>query len=82
MSRQGGDQVPNSAEPGLVYSLYQQGRQRLDGGDPGGAAEVLELAVAHEPAKASLQETLGRAYFASSRVAAARAEFELSLIHI
>ncbi|MDQ3451925.1 MAG: tetratricopeptide repeat protein [Actinomycetota bacterium] len=63
----------------LVYSLYQQGRQRLDGGDPGGAAEVLELAVAHEPTKASLHETLGRAYFASSRVAAARAEFEQAL---
>jgi len=40
-----------------VYSLYQQGRQRLDGGDPGGAAEVLELAVAREPAMASLHET-------------------------
>ena len=49
--------MSDSAEPDLVYSLYQQGRQRLDGGDPGGAAEVLELAVAREPAMASLHET-------------------------
>ena len=60
----------------LVYSLYEQGRQRLDGGNPAGAAEVLELAVEHEPEKASLHEALGRAYFASSRVDQARTEFE------
>jgi Tfp pilus assembly protein PilF len=59
--------------------LYQRGRQRLDGGDPGGAAEVLELALAHEPAKACLHETLARAYFGSGHVAAARAEFETAL---
>ena len=63
----------------LVYSLYEQGRQRLDGGNPTGAAEVLELAVEHEPAKASLHEALGRAYFASSRVEQAREEFELAV---
>lgn len=60
----------------LVYSLYEQGRRRLDGGNPTGAAEVLELAIEHEPAKASLHEALGRAYFASSRVEQARVEFE------
>ncbi len=63
----------------LVYSLYQQGRRRLDGGNPSGAAEVLELAVEHEPSKASLHEALGRAYFASSRVEQAREEFQLAV---
>jgi tetratricopeptide (TPR) repeat protein len=60
----------------LVYSLYQQARRSLDGGNPTGAAEVLELAIEHEPSKASLHEALGRAYFASSRVDQAREEFE------
>ncbi len=60
----------------LVYSLYEQGCQRLDGGNPAGAAEVLELAIEHEPSKASLHEALGRAYFASSRIEQARGEFE------
>jgi Flp pilus assembly protein TadD len=62
----------------LVYSLYEQGRSRLERGNPTGAAEVLELAIEHEPAKASLHEALGRAYFASSRVEQARTEFELA----
>jgi Flp pilus assembly protein TadD len=62
-----------------VYSLYQQASQRLANGNPGGAAEVLELAIEHEPAKASLHEALGRAYFASSRVAKARDEFTTTL---
>lgn len=64
------------ADDELVYSLYEKGRQRLDGGNYGGAAEVLELAIEHEPTKASLHEALGRAYFASSRVSAALEEFE------
>jgi Tfp pilus assembly protein PilF len=60
----------------IVYALYEQARQRLDGGNPRGAAEILELAIQHEPSKASLHETLGRAYFASSRVELARSSFE------
>ncbi len=59
----------------LVYALYQQGHSRLRGGNYGAAAEVLELAVEREPTKASLHEALGRAYFASARIAKARAEF-------
>ena len=59
----------------LVYDLYEQGRRRLRRGQPRAAVEVLELAVAREPAKASLQETLGRAYFASAQVERARAAF-------
>jgi tetratricopeptide (TPR) repeat protein len=59
----------------IVYALYEQGRQRLAGGNPQAAAEILELAIQREPAKASLHEALGRAYFASSRVDQARDEF-------
>jgi Flp pilus assembly protein TadD len=60
----------------LVYALYEQGCQRLDGGNYSGAVEVLELAIEREPTKASLHEALGRAYFAASRVEQARTEFE------
>lgn len=63
----------------LVYDLYRQGRDRLEAGDPVGAAEILELAVEREPGKASLHETLARAYFATARVARARAAFALVL---
>lgn len=60
----------------LVYQLYAEGRNRLEAGNPRGAAEVLELAVEHEPDKASLHEALGRAYFATARLRPARREFE------
>jgi Flp pilus assembly protein TadD len=66
-------------EPGFVYDLYQQGRRHLDRGNPGGAAEVLELAVEHEPEKASLHELLGRAYFGTARIRKARAQFVRAL---
>lgn len=62
-----------------VYALYQHARSRLARGNASGAVEVLELAVQQEPRKASLRETLGRAYFASARVDRARAEFEQAL---
>lgn len=62
-----------------VYALYRQACSHLDGGHPHAAAEVLELAVEREPQKASLHETLGRAYFASARVRRARGEFEAAL---
>ena len=65
----------------LVYSLYEQGCQRLQAGNPAGAAEVLELAIEHEPTKASLHEALGRAYFASARIEQARTAFEQA-VHI
>lgn len=67
-----------------VYALYQQGRSRLANGNPHGAAAALEEALAQQaadqqPEKASLHETLGRAYFASSQIQRARAEFERAL---
>ena len=63
-------------DPGLVYTLYEQGKRSLADGNPGRAAEVLELAIEHEPAQASLREALGRAYYATRRVRLARREFQ------
>ena len=62
-----------------VYVLYEQALGHLASGNPRSAAEVLELALQQEPTKASLHEALGRAYFASARIAKARAEFEAAL---
>jgi Flp pilus assembly protein TadD len=63
-------------DPALVYDLYQQGKRNLAAGNARGAVEVLELAIEHEPAQASLRETLGRAYFAARRPGEARSEFQ------
>lgn len=71
--------VSQDPDAELVYDLYRQGHQRLEVGDAVGAAEVLELAAEREPGKASLHEALGRAYFASSRVARARGAFVRAL---
>jgi tetratricopeptide (TPR) repeat protein len=71
--------MTEQANEGLVYALYQHARARLHEGNPHGAAEILELAVEHEPHKASLHEALGRAYFATARVERARAAFEQAL---
>ncbi len=67
-----------------VYTLYQQGHRRLAAGNPHGAAAALEEALAQQaaddqPHKASIHEALGRAYFASSQIQRARAEFERAL---
>jgi len=62
-----------------VYDLYRQGCEKLEEGNAAAAAEVLELAVEREPQKASLQEALGRAYFAAGRIARARSQFERAL---
>jgi Flp pilus assembly protein TadD len=68
--------MSGDAPDALVYDLYQQGCTKLADGNARGAAEVLELAVEHEPAKASLRETLGRAYLAAAQAQQARIEFE------
>lgn len=70
------EQVP---DPGFVYDLYQQGRRHLERGNANAAAEVLELAVEHEPEQASLHELLGRAYFGTARISRAREEFSRAL---
>ena len=59
-----------------VYDLYLEGCRRLDDGDPAGAIDPLEQAVALEPDSASLREALARACFATSRISSARSEFE------
>lgn len=70
----------SAAQPtSAVYALYEQGRSRLSQGNPAAAAEALEQAVVAEPDKASLHETLGRAYFALSRVQQARRAFDRAL---
>ena len=63
-------------DAGLVYDLYQQGKRSLAAGNARGAVEVLELAIEHEPAQASLRETLGRAYFAARKPRRALGEFQ------
>lgn len=63
-----------------VYELYRQGCARLRDGNPGGAAELLELAVAEEPDSASLREALARAYLALRHLTQAREEFEAALV--
>jgi tetratricopeptide (TPR) repeat protein len=58
-----------------VYGLYQRGIKFLAAGDAHAAATVLERAVAHEPAKGSLRELLGRAYYSARRYADALDQF-------
>ena len=46
-----------------AYDLFQRGTRLLEEHHPGGAAVLLERALALEPGKASILEALGRAYF-------------------
>ncbi len=46
-----------------AYELFVRGRTLLDGNHPAQAALVLEKAKVIEPAKGSIREALGRAYF-------------------
>lgn len=46
-----------------AYELFTKGRALLDGHHPAQAALVLEKAKSIEPAKGSIREALGRAYF-------------------
>jgi tetratricopeptide (TPR) repeat protein len=73
------DPEPSSDSETLVYDLYRAASGRLAEGNPGGAAELLELAVEREPEKASLREALGRAYFGRGRVRDAREQFAHAL---
>ena len=62
-----------------TYTLWQRGCALLEGGHYHQAAVVLERARAQEPGKASIRETLARAYYSSGRPAQAREEFEAAL---
>ena len=62
-----------------AYDLFQQGRQHLEAGMPAQATVALEKAKRLEPAKASIRESLGIAYFRIQRWQEAEAEFRAVL---
>lgn len=62
-----------------TYRLYQQGRGHLAAGDAAQATVALEKAKRREPAKASIREALGIAYFRIRRFAEAEREFRAVL---
>ena len=62
-----------------AYDLYQQGRRHLADGMPAQATVALEKAKRREPAKASIRESLGIAYFRIGRYDEAAAEFRAVL---
>ena len=62
-----------------TYALWRRGCTLLDGNHNHQAVVVLERAREQEPGKASIRETLARAYYAAGRPDAARAEFEAAL---
>lgn len=58
-----------------TYTLYRRGIELLADKDFGEAAAALAEAARREPAKASVREALGRAYFHSHRYPEAVTEF-------
>ncbi len=62
--------------PDDTYALYRQGMSLLERGDYEAATIPLGKAAAREPAKSSVREALGRAYFRARRYREAVAEFE------
>jgi Flp pilus assembly protein TadD len=62
-----------------TYRLFQQGRAHLRKGMAAQATVSLEKAKRLEPAKASIREALGIAYFRIQRWAEAEAEFRAVL---
>jgi Flp pilus assembly protein TadD len=62
-----------------AYDLLQRGHALLEGRHFAQAAIVLERANRLEPAKGSIVEALGRAYFNSGQAERARAAFEALL---
>jgi tetratricopeptide (TPR) repeat protein len=62
-----------------AYDLLQRGQALLDGRHFAQAAIVLERANRQEPAKGSILEALGRAYFNSAQPEQARETFEALL---
>jgi Flp pilus assembly protein TadD len=62
-----------------AYEEFQEGRRRLNNGMPAQATVSLEKAKRLEPAKASIREALGIAYFRLRRWEEAEAEFRAVL---
>ncbi|HZJ03671.1 MAG TPA: tetratricopeptide repeat protein [Thermoleophilia bacterium] len=67
------DEQPSEA--GDLYRHFQAGLELLESGNPAQAATRLEKARALSPAKTSIREALGRAYFAVGRWIEAEGEF-------
>ena len=72
-----GPEFPEERE--TTYDLLQRGHALLAGRHFAQAAIVLERADRQEPAKGSILEALGRAYFNSGQAERARATFEALL---
>jgi Flp pilus assembly protein TadD len=72
---------PGDGDRETAYDLLQRGQALLEGRHFAQAAIVLERANRQEPAKGSILEALGRAYFNSGQPEPARATFE-SLLEI
>ena len=62
-----------------TYDLFQKGRAHLKQGMPAQATVSLEKAKRREPAKASIREALGIAYFRMQRYREAESEFRAML---
>ncbi len=62
--------------PDSTYDLYRRGMSLLERGDYDAATVPLGRAAAREPAKSSVREALGRAYFRARRYREAAGEFE------
>ena len=67
---------PDPADRESAYELLQRGQGLLKRRHHAQAAVVLERAAKLEPAKASILEALGRAYFNSGQAERARGAFE------
>jgi len=62
-----------------AFDLFQQGKRHLAEGRAAQATVALEKAKRREPAKASIREALGIAYFRISRFSEAEHEFRAIL---
>ncbi len=62
-----------------TYNLFRQGREHMAAGLNAQATVALEKAKRREPAKASIREALGIAYFRIRRFAEAEHEFRVML---
>jgi Flp pilus assembly protein TadD len=63
-----------------AYDAYNDGRDLLASGNTHAAVVALERARTLEPDKASVRETLARAYYRSGRYAAAAEEFAIAIV--
>ncbi len=80
--QQGDSAAAVSGDGEKAYQLFQQASQFLNDGHPGAAAQLLERALRLEPAKDSLREALGRAYFALHEYERAALEFAAIIDHV